>query len=70
MRNQFTAAARCDGKERFESAALAHQIAGRRKDRRWDIYRCQFCGFYHAGTALRRAERPRRLICEEGDYDD
>lgn len=62
--------AACDGKERFESAALAHRISGRRKDRRWNIYRCRFCGFYHAGAALRRAERPRRRFKEDFDDDD
>lgn len=66
-----TAAASCDGKEKFGTAALAHQVRNRyrpgRAKRHWDVYRCEFCGFYHAGTALRRAERPRRLRCEEDD---
>jgi hypothetical protein len=58
-RDRFPAYTQCDGKERFESAALAHRVARRRttnkrlrvKGRDWPLekYLCRHCGFYHVG---------------------
>lgn len=63
IRGQVVEAA-CDGKEKFQSAILAHEVHSRyrpgRQKRHWNVYRCEFCGFYHTGAAARRAERPRR----------
>ena len=43
----------CEGKQAFESAKLAHQVA-KRRDRRGIVgkpYRCAFCSAWHIGTS-------------------
>lgn len=37
-------AATCEGKQAFETPALAHRIARRKKRH---VYRCKFCGKWH-----------------------
>jgi len=41
----------CEGKVRFASAKVAHQVAKRRatRDRDGQAYHCEFCGGYHIG---------------------
>ena len=48
----------CEGKAKFESAALAHEVLTRkqrkaRHGRRMKTYRCKVCGSWHIGEALR-----------------
>lgn len=42
----------CDGKVRFESAALAHQVVSRRRSqgKTGVTYRCPHCGIWRIGT--------------------
>lgn len=50
-------AAMCVGKQRFDSAAVAHEVSSRRSNRRrqhherkiGDVYRCNACGSWHIG---------------------
>lgn len=54
---RHTAIGQCEGKQRFESAQLAWEIATRRKNFRTRKkeeqvrrpYRCPHCGFWHLG---------------------
>jgi len=39
----------CAGKQRFESAVLATQVAARAKREPREIYLCRSCGTYHIG---------------------
>lgn len=47
----------CEGKAAFSSPALAHKAAGRRVGRQ--VYRCEFCGAFHVGTAPGRSLKTR-----------
>lgn len=46
--------ATCDGKEAFKSAALAHNVAKRRKRSKSagarEAFRCPFCNQWHIGS--------------------
>lgn len=41
--------ARCAGKERFDTGALAQRVAKRRKYRGASPYRCPHCNGFHIG---------------------
>lgn len=45
----------CVGKERFRSARIAWEAAGRRPGR--NAYRCPFCGSWHVGSRLSKKGR-------------
>ena len=54
------AAAYCNGKERFESQALAAKVAGRSTRRHsgaLHAYRCPACAGWHCGTPSKRDRR-------------
>lgn len=56
-------ASSCDGKERFDSFALANRVASRpnRLHCRRTPYRCPHCGGYHLGTpSLGKKQRVNR----------
>ena len=40
------------GKEPFDSAIIAHGVAGRRNEKTRKVYRCLRCGFWHLGRPL------------------
>lgn len=40
----------CEGKEQFESAVLAQEIAARCKRETREIYHCTACGRFHIGS--------------------
>ncbi|WKB52998.1 hypothetical protein [Eleftheria terrae] len=45
----------CEGKQRFSSAVLAHQVArqgNRRADRSYRAYRCVYCHGWHLGGGV------------------
>ena len=42
----------CEGKEPFDSAIIAHGVAGRRNEKTRKVYRCLRCGFWHLGRPL------------------
>lgn len=52
----------CRGKERFDSARLAHAVIRRGEftHRPRDAYRCSHCGFYHIGSKLRKVDPERK----------
>jgi len=52
-------AAHCGGKERFETGALAHRVAQRRKYRGAQVYRCDFCNGFHLGRPLKKTRGKR-----------
>lgn len=43
----------CDGKEPFESAVIAHEVAARRNEMVREAYRCSACGVWHIGRPVR-----------------
>lgn len=67
----------CRGKERFDSARLAHAVIrrGESTHRPRDAYRCSHCGFYHIGSAIKRMrgadiKHQARLLRPDDDFDD
>lgn len=60
------AISQCEGKERFESMEIAHQVARRRRrgskrDVPGGAYRCRFCKGYHIGRIFNKAYRTGRV---------
>lgn len=49
-------AAMCEGKQRFDSAHIAHKAAKRRRKAGVvrEVYRCRACGGFHIGKPLER----------------
>ena len=61
----------CEGKESYQSPALAHRVVKRRRSRGLvlEVYRCEHCGGYHQGRNGQRKpkktpRRPSRLSTE------
>lgn len=59
--------ARCEGKERFASAALATAVVKRnRKDESKrkapprNAYLCRYCGGWHLGSSMKRVNKMRK----------
>jgi len=52
----FAEQASCIGKQRFQSAKLAHAVVkrGDKRGKRRQAYRCEYCGFYHLGRSVKR----------------
>ena len=51
------AASACDGKEQFDSAARAADVArqvSRRRETKAQAYKCPYCGAWHVGVHLTR----------------
>ena len=51
----------CFGKERFESAILANEVAQREPSKNREGYRCRSCGGWHIGTPLKGAPASRKV---------
>ena len=49
----------CVGKQRFESAQIAHSVARRRtsKHKPSSVYHCRFCGHFHICTTDSKLKR-------------
>jgi hypothetical protein len=55
---------KCEGKQGFASAALALQVAKRRRGhgqthRKRQAYPCEFCGLWHVGSPMKTRKRAR-----------
>lgn len=58
----------CNGKQRFDNIKLAKDIVkkqSRRRDLKFNIYRCEWCGGYHIGT-----ENIKRNYIKEDKIND
>lgn len=59
IKNAMLRASGCEGKERFNTFAMATRVARRRSNRksaRFMAYHCKFCGGAHIGTSNMKGE--------------
>jgi hypothetical protein len=54
----------CAGKESFDSAVLASEVARRSGKGPREHYWCRSCGSYHVGTHRRGAEAAKFVVAE------
>lgn len=60
----------CDGKERFQSAEIAKEVADRRqRGRTYSYYHCANCGFWHVGGHSLR-ERKMRIRVKHAKHPE
>ena len=54
----------CAGKEQFESAVIAAEVAGRDGKKHRDIYRCRLCGTFHLGSSRNKPRASKAAAAE------